>query len=119
MSEYKVCIFGIEEVIDMRIEILEVYGDSTLVMCQIKGEWETCHPKLIPYWEHVMKLIPYFKKITFHHIPREENQIDDTLANLSFMFKVKWINEEPSIIIEHMDEPTHFLVVKAETGDKP
>lgn len=49
MAEYKVCIMGIEAAVDLRIKILEVYGDSTLVICQVKGEWETHHPKLITY----------------------------------------------------------------------
>lgn len=36
--EYKVCILGIEAVIDLRIKILKVYRDSNLVIYQIKGE---------------------------------------------------------------------------------
>ncbi|XP_050908953.1 uncharacterized protein LOC127122699 [Lathyrus oleraceus] len=31
MAEYESCIFGIEAIIDLRIKILEVYGDSALV----------------------------------------------------------------------------------------
>lgn len=41
MAEYEACIFGIEVAIDLRIKILEVYGDSTLVISQIRGDWET------------------------------------------------------------------------------
>lgn len=112
MVEYKVCIFGIEATIDLRIKIFEVYGDSALVISQVRGDCETRDRKLIPYREHVMKLVPYFDDITFPHIPREENQLVDTLATLSFMFKVKWVNETPLIIIEHLDEPAHFLATK-------
>lgn len=36
MVEYEACIFGIEAAIDLRIKILEIYGDSTLVISQIK-----------------------------------------------------------------------------------
>lgn len=82
MAEYEACILGIEAAIDLRVKILEVYGDSTLVIYQIKGDWETHHPNLIPYREHVMKLIPYFDEINFHHIPREENQLVGALATL-------------------------------------
>ncbi|MCI94884.1 RNA-directed DNA polymerase (Reverse transcriptase), partial [Trifolium medium] len=32
---------GLEVAIDLRIKVLEVYGDSALVICQVKGEWET------------------------------------------------------------------------------
>ncbi|XP_050916438.1 uncharacterized protein LOC127131568 [Lathyrus oleraceus] len=69
MAEYEACIYGIEAAIDMRIKILEVYGDSTLVINQVNGNWETQNENLIPYKEHVLKLIPYFDQITFEHIP--------------------------------------------------
>lgn len=82
MAEYEACIFGIEATIDLRIKILEVYGDLALVISQFKGDWESqCH-KIIPYKKHVLKLIPYFGEITFHHIPREENQLVNALATL-------------------------------------
>lgn len=35
MFEYEACIFDLEATIDLRIKILEVYGDSTLVIFQI------------------------------------------------------------------------------------
>lgn len=92
MAEYEVYIFGIEVAIDLRIKIPEVYGDSTLVISQVKGEWEAQDHKLILYKEHVLKLIPYFDEITFQHIPQEENQLADALAPLSSMFKFKWEN---------------------------
>ena len=75
MAEYEACIFDIEAAIDLRTKILEVYGDSALVISKVKGEWEARDHKLIPYKEHVLKLIPYFDEITFHHIPQEENQM--------------------------------------------
>ena len=37
MAEYEACIMGIKAAIDMRIKILNVYGDSALVISQIKG----------------------------------------------------------------------------------
>ncbi|XP_050919024.1 uncharacterized protein LOC127136520 [Lathyrus oleraceus] len=46
-------IFGIEASVDLRIKILEVYRDSTLVISQVKGDWYTRDNQLIPYKEHV------------------------------------------------------------------
>lgn len=119
MVEYEACIFGIEASIDLKIKVLEVYGDSALVISQVNGEWETRHPNLIPYREHVMKLIPYFDEITFEHIPREENNLADALATLASMFKVKWENEAPSIVILKLDEPAHCCEIERVTDDKP
>ena len=38
MAEYEACIMGIEESIDLRIKNLDIYGDSALVINQIKGK---------------------------------------------------------------------------------
>ncbi|XP_050875390.1 uncharacterized protein LOC127079016 [Lathyrus oleraceus] len=119
MAEYEACIYGLEETIDLRIKILEVYGDSALVISQVKGDWETQDSKLIPYKEHIRKLIPYFDEISFHHIPREENQLADALAMLASMFKFKWKNESPTIHIDHLDESTHCLATEVDPDDKP
>ncbi|XP_050918560.1 uncharacterized protein LOC127135990 [Lathyrus oleraceus] len=119
MAEYEVCIYDIEATINLRIKILEVYEDSALVINQVKGYWETRDSKLIPYREHIMKLICYFDEISFHHIPREDNQLENALATLTSMFKVKWRNEAHVIHIDHLDEPSQCLVIEADSDDKP
>ncbi|XP_058746121.1 uncharacterized protein LOC131618991 [Vicia villosa] len=119
VAEYEACIYGIEAAIDLRIKNLAVYGDSALVISQINGDWETRHPNLIPYREHVVKLAQYFDEITFDHIPREENHLADALATLASMFKVKWDNEAPSIVIKRLDEPAFCGVIDNVPDEKP
>ncbi|XP_050918968.1 uncharacterized protein LOC127136457 [Lathyrus oleraceus] len=87
MAEYEPCMMGLEDAIDLRIKILDVYGDSTLVVNHIKGEWETYHPGLIPYKYYAKRLLTFFNKIEFRHIPCEENQMEDALATLSSMYQ--------------------------------
>ena len=82
-----------------------------MVISQVKEEWDTKNPNLIPYKEHVLTLIPYFEEVTFEHIPREENQLVDALDTMSSMFKVKWDNEAPRIIVKRFDEPTHYYEI--------
>ena len=86
---------GLKAAIDLGIESLIVFGDSALVISQIKGEWDTKHPNLIPYKEYVLTLLPHFEQITFEHFPREENQLADALATMSSMFKLNWDKEAP------------------------
>lgn len=90
ITKYEACILGLEASIDSRIKILEVYGDSALVIHRIRGGWEMRHPNLIPYQDYVLKLLPKFEEITFTHIPREENQMEDDLASLVSMYKPIW-----------------------------
>ncbi|XP_058749769.1 uncharacterized protein LOC131622745 [Vicia villosa] len=119
IPEYEACILGLEAAIDIRIKILEVYGDSALVIHQVNKEWNTRDSKLIPYRDHILKLATEFERITFNHIPREENQMADALATLSSMFKVTWPNHEPRIIVTHFEEPAYYLAVEERPDDKP
>lgn len=119
MAEYEACIIWLDEAIDLRIKILEVYRDSALIANQIKEEEGTHNTELIKYRDHIWKMIAYFDEITFHYIPREENQLADTLSTLSSMFKVKWYNEATSTRIKLLDEPSYCVVVEVETNNKP
>ena len=85
MVEYEACIIGLEDAIDLRIKVLDVYGDLTLVVNQIKGEWDTRHPGLIPYKDYARRLLSFFNKVEFHHIPRDKNQMEDALETLVSM----------------------------------
>lgn len=77
-----------------------MYGDSALVIYQVKGEWDTHDAKLIPYRVYIVKLMKYFDDITFHHIPRAENKVDDALATLASIYHVSFCNEALLIQIE-------------------
>src|SRR3954470_15950016 len=109
VAEYEACIMGLEAAIDMRIKILEVYGDSALVIHQVRGDWETRHPNLVPYRDYILELLPAFEEITFNHIPREENQLADALATLAAMFRVISPKEMPDIRILRYKEPAHAI----------
>ncbi|XP_058758298.1 uncharacterized protein LOC131631520 [Vicia villosa] len=97
---------------------MDVYGDYALVVNQIKGEWETRHPSLIPYRDYTRRLLTFFNKVEFHHIPREENQMADALATLASMYQVKFLNEAPQITIVRLDIPPHIFVVEGVTDEK-
>jgi len=73
IAEYEACALGIRAAIDFRVKLLKVYGDSALVIHQLKGEWETKDHKLVPYKAYIRKMMDLFDDISFHHIPREEN----------------------------------------------
>jgi hypothetical protein len=66
-----------------------------------------------------MELAKRFDEITFHHFPREENQVADVLATLSAMYKVNFHNEAPLIKVERRDEPAVCTVAEVGLGDKP
>ncbi|XP_050918640.1 uncharacterized protein LOC127136084 [Lathyrus oleraceus] len=109
IAEYEAYIMGLEEAIDLRIKILDVYEDSTLVIIQIKGEWETRQPGLILYKDYARRLSTFFNEIEFHHIPREENQMVDALSTLSSMIVANQWNDVPKIDVMRLDRSTHMF----------
>ncbi|KAA3470659.1 reverse transcriptase [Gossypium australe] len=77
MVEYEARIMGIRAAIELKIKVLEVYGDSALVIYQLRDS------KLINYRKLVLDLIKEFDDITFCYLLLEENQMADALATLS------------------------------------
>nr|XP_034927083.1 G-type lectin S-receptor-like serine/threonine-protein kinase RKS1 [Populus alba] len=60
-AEYEACILGLEAALEMNIKKIDVYGDSMLIICQVKGEWQTKEEKLRPYQEYLAKLAKRFE----------------------------------------------------------
>ncbi|RDY02310.1 hypothetical protein CR513_14250, partial [Mucuna pruriens] len=59
----------------------------TGVIYQLREEWETRDPKLIPYHSHVTAMAEQFDEISFHYVPRDENQMANAIATLSSMLQ--------------------------------
>ncbi|XP_040931964.1 uncharacterized protein [Gossypium hirsutum] len=116
MAEYEACIMGIRAAIKRKIKVLEVYGDSALVIYQFNGEWETRDPKLVRYRKLVMELIEEFDSVTFSYLPRDENQMADALATLASMFKVNKLEDMKPIQISIYEVPAHCCNIDNEEG---
>ncbi|XP_016738025.1 uncharacterized protein [Gossypium hirsutum] len=97
---------GIRAAIERKIKVLEVYGDSALVIYQLKGEWETRDPKLIDSQKLVLELVKEFDDITFSYLPRDKNQMADALATLASMIKVNKQDVKP-IRMSIYETPVH------------
>ncbi|XP_028215051.1 uncharacterized protein LOC114397135 [Glycine soja] len=119
MAEYEACTLRIQATIDFKVKLLKVYGDSALVIYQLRGEWETRDHKLIPYQASIKKLTEFFDDISFHHIPREENQIVDALATLASMFQLTPHGNFLYIEFKCRRKPAYCGVIEEEQDGKP
>jgi ribonuclease HI len=86
--EYEACTLGLEATLETKVKILKVFGDSALVILQLRGEWETRDEKLIPYHQYIVGLLENFEEVIFEHIPRENNHLVDALSTLASMFEL-------------------------------
>ncbi|XP_052481430.1 uncharacterized protein LOC128035548 [Gossypium raimondii] len=116
-TEYEACIMGIRAAIERNIKVLRVYGDSALVIYQLKGEWETRDPKLIDYRKLVLELAGEFDDITFCYLPREENQMADALATLASMIQVNRLEVMRPIQMSIYETPAHCCNIEEEGKD--
>ncbi|XP_040947337.1 uncharacterized protein [Gossypium hirsutum] len=120
IAKYEACNMGIRVAIEQKIKTLEVYGDSALVIYQLKREWETRDPKLIHYRRLVLELIEDFDNITFYYLPQEEKQMADALATLASIIKVNQLEGMKPIQISIYEIPTHcYSIEEVENDNRP
>ena len=70
------CLF----IVDMGVKDLDDFGDSLLVVQQIKGEFQCFDGLLNSYLDRCLDIIKSLDTFTIHHIPREENSRANCLA---------------------------------------
>ena len=87
----------------MKARRIEIYGDSELIIDQVKGIYQAKHPKMRSYRNLVLELLEEFDEHTISLIMREQNNIDDSLASSTSLFKIP-IYPNKRYEIYHSDE---------------
>ncbi|KAE8678980.1 hypothetical protein F3Y22_tig00111402pilonHSYRG00591 [Hibiscus syriacus] len=119
MAEYEACVMGLKAAIERKIKSLKIYRDSSLVVYQLRGEWETKDPKLLEYRNFTLELVKEFERVTFNYLPREENQMADALATLAAMFQATKKVDMMPIKMQVYEIPAHCYSVEEEVDGKP
>ena len=81
VAEYKALIWGLENALALTITHLEARADSELLVKQLNGEYKVKNAALKPLFLDALNLSKQFEVCEFVHIPREENEEADALAN--------------------------------------
>ena len=61
MAEYNALLVGLQLAHEMGVRYLEAYGDSKLIINQVKGEYNVRHEYLVPYYHAVIKTANLFE----------------------------------------------------------
>lgn len=82
-AEYAAAIMALEKISALRISprTLNIYSDSQVMVHQMSGIATARAPGLRQAQMRLRGLVSHFDKVTFHHIPREDNRLADALAN--------------------------------------
>ncbi|KAL7530207.1 hypothetical protein ACHAXR_003362 [Thalassiosira sp. AJA248-18] len=88
--EYEGLIEGLIWATRLDLERLAIFGDSELIINQLTGEYAVINERLMALYEKVQALLAKNSDlvVTFRHIPRESNQIADSLANQAIATRV-------------------------------
>lgn len=63
--------------------VVVVYGDSQLVIRQLKGEYKVSNPRLQTLWRQCCTYAQSLLQVEYVHIPRAQNKRADALANVA------------------------------------
>ncbi len=80
-AEYMALLEGLVACAEGGAKKITVKADSQLMIRQMKGEYKVKAPGIIPLHARCQEVAKLFQKITYLHIPREENTHADRLAN--------------------------------------
>jgi len=70
VAEYNALFIDLQLAQQMGVRYLEAYGDSKLIINQVKGEYEVHHEDLIPYHHAAVKLVDSFDGFYISHVSR-------------------------------------------------
>lgn len=69
----------------LRLEQINLYGDSNLVVQQMNGRWRIKRGYYVEKAREAKKLLEQFPNLTLNWIPREENSIADELSKAELL----------------------------------
>ena len=83
VAEYLALLVGLLRCKELNIAEVEVYGDSQLVIKQVKGDWKVKNAQLKKIYNEIKAIEPYFTKISYQHVYRTKNKRADEMANIA------------------------------------
>lgn len=81
-AEYQALVIGLKLAKKNKVETLECFLDSELIVKQMNGIYKISDANIKQIKKTIDTLLPIFKKVSFTHIPREQNKLADKIVNL-------------------------------------
>ena len=83
VAEYNALLIGMQFADEIGVKNLEAYGDSKLIVNQVRGEYGVRHEDLVPYYKVTISMAEGFGNFYIDHVPRQQNAHADALASLA------------------------------------
>ena len=69
--EYNTLLIGMQLAEEIRVKNFEAYGDTKLIVNQVRGEYEVRHEDLVPYHNATIDMAEKFKNFYIDHLSRQ------------------------------------------------
>ncbi|GKV52265.1 hypothetical protein SLEP1_g58853 [Rubroshorea leprosula] len=103
-AEYEALIYGLKLVAELKVQSIQVFSDSQLVVRQVNGSCDIRDPQLSRYALVVNRWKSRFASFRIDKIPRADNHRADELSKLA---SSQDINPQRSTIVEVLDAPSY------------
>ena len=80
-AEYQGVILGLAEALKLKAEEVDFYLDSELAVNQLNRNYKVKNLELQSLFVKIWNLSQKFRKVSFRHVPREQNRAADRLVN--------------------------------------
>ncbi|XP_020272188.1 uncharacterized protein LOC109847370 [Asparagus officinalis] len=108
--EYNALLIGLDLAKKLGVKHLEAYGDSKLVINQLKGKFEVRHVDLVPYHETAIILANSFKGFYIDYVPHLKNTYAGALASLAATLALpKMITQRITVASKQLFWPKYAL----------
>ncbi|KAL6209261.1 hypothetical protein ACLB2K_020203 [Fragaria x ananassa] len=82
-AEYEDVIIGLEMLLDLGAQDVDILGDSLLVINHLRGKFQCISFTLVPFLERALELLERFATVSLEHIPCERNFAANKLAQIA------------------------------------
>jgi hypothetical protein len=83
-AKYKTLLEGLRKSVDMDVKNLMVFGDSEIMVGQVRNSIHCLSPHLKSYQTEVWSLMQTFSAFNINFVPRLSNLKNDLLANVTY-----------------------------------
>ncbi|GLU19413.1 hypothetical protein SLE2022_356660 [Rubroshorea leprosula] len=115
MAEYEALLLGLQLAAELKVEVIQIYSDSQLIVNQVNSVCEVVDPVMMKYATLAAELKSKFQKFHLSKIPRAENEQADSLSK----FASDGNQSSRSIFVEILDEPSFLKPRMMEVSTDP
>ncbi|XP_074347107.1 uncharacterized protein LOC141685931 [Apium graveolens] len=106
-AEYEALINGLKLALEMKVENLNVFSDSMIVVYQINGGYHAKEPRTELYLKYAQRIITSFNEVRLELIPCGQNEGADELAKLGSRREATFLGIVPLDIQRQPSMPEH------------